>query len=144
MVYVTLPRLFMGYLQYSNENDQNHYFWVESHVLKFPNFKVYKKNDRSAPELYDEDAGLIVEKMDILNNSSRKDIIWYCNGYSKKCSLIHGGRYTGGGFSEDDKTIIIDNLCKWLAMLKRKGVTMPQGIEIPNEFGTGNPYMIDA
>jgi len=143
MVYIALPRLFMGSLQYSDENDTNHYFMVESHVLTFPKFVVRKKNRGSEQELYDEDARLFVKNMKI-KNDARKDIIWYCNGYPRSCSLITGGRFTGGGFSESDKTVIIDNLYKWLAMLKRKGVTMPEGLEIPNEFETGNPYMIDA
>ena len=41
-----------------------------------------------------------------------------------------------------DKTMIIDHLCRWLRMLSHMEVTMPQGLAIPNQFGTGNQYLI--
>jgi hypothetical protein len=90
MVCIDLPHLFMGSLQYSNKNDTNHYFIVESHVLTFPKFAVRNKNHGSAQELYDEDASLFVKKMNIKNDALHKDIIWYCTGYSPKCSLTTG------------------------------------------------------
>jgi hypothetical protein len=43
-----------------------------------------------------------------------------------------------------DKTVIFEHMCSWLRMLNRMEVKLPEGLAIPSEFNSGNPYSVQV
>ena len=145
-------------LEYSNEklaHDKNHYFRVTDDRIDFPNFEV-RTNVQEIQKLYDKNAAKFIESLQIVNADS-KNIIWHCENVDCLYNLITGGRSAGAGFSEADKTLIIDRFIEWCTMLRESGVTLPtehlpadmqmrgERSQVPaarQSVGTDNPYCL--